>query len=348
MILTRSPYYKNIPWLKPSDGIKADKYTLELWIWTGDRVTNIPNEATYRIKKDNIEDSSDIDKVDIARLIEDYIDNTLIDVTTTGVNDGNCAVWVRHLVYYTTDTNISLELDITEAATKGYGYGYEGENYSSPMALLTDSIEIDAERESVVFVPINREQVSEPITILSYPNGVLNESYTLSQTDESSEVISIVSVACSDAQIDEYIQVTHGDETFSIFLREECKYNKHDVQFINRYGASQTLTFFKQRTDEMSTTGSDYESSDGQPIFGNHQFKKYNVNGKTKFTLESGYIEEGSNDLIKQLILSERVWVDGLPVNCSTESVTFKNRVNDRVVNYSMNFDYAFNEINTI
>lgn len=348
MILTRSPYYKNIPWLKPSDGIKADRYTLELWIWTGDRVTSIPNEPTYRIKKDNIENSSGVDKVDIARLIEDYIDNTLIDVTTTGVNDGNCAVWVRHLVYYTTDTNISLELDITEASTKGYGYGYDGENYSSPMALLTDSIEIDAERESVVFIPINRDLVTEDITIISYPNNDLDNTYTLTPTDESSEVISIVTVNCNDALNEDYIEVTHEDETFSIFLREECKHTKHDVQFINRYGASQTLTFFKQRTDDMSVTGSDYESSNGQPIFGNHQFKKYNVNGKSKFTLESGYIEEGSNDLVKQLMLSESVWVNGLPVNCSTESVTFKNRVNDRVVNYTMNFEYSFNEINTI
>ena len=50
------------------------------------------------------------------------------------------------------------------------------------------------------------------------------------------------------------------------------------------------------------------------------KFVNYNANGKSKFTVNSGFVEESNNEAFKQLILSERVWIyDGnfMPLNVS-------------------------------
>ena len=51
-------------------------------------------------------------------------------------------------------------------------------------------------------------------------------------------------------------------------------------------------------------------------------------------------------------MLSEQVWIkkDGeiLPINVKTSSLTYKTSVNDRLINYTIEFDYAFDKINNI
>mgnify|MGYP003145266238 len=51
-------------------------------------------------------------------------------------------------------------------------------------------------------------------------------------------------------------------------------------------------------------------------------------------------------------MLSEQVWVDNgssvLPINLNSKSLTFKKSVNDKLINYTMDFSYAFDTINNI
>ena len=56
--------------------------------------------------------------------------------------------------------------------------------------------------------------------------------------------------------------------------------------------------------------------------------------------------------MIEELFLSEKVWIryDGLtlPIIPTSKSLTFKTSVNDRLANYTVNFDFAFNKINNV
>jgi hypothetical protein len=51
-------------------------------------------------------------------------------------------------------------------------------------------------------------------------------------------------------------------------------------------------------------------------------------------------------------MLSQEVWIDNgvdiLPVNPRTNSMTFKTSVNDKMINYTLEFDYAFDKINNV
>ena len=58
------------------------------------------------------------------------------------------------------------------------------------------------------------------------------------------------------------------------------------------------------------------------------------------------------NDTFKQLLLSSKVWLidgaDTIPLNVKSSSLEYKTRAKDRLINYEIEFDYSFNEINSI
>ena len=57
------------------------------------------------------------------------------------------------------------------------------------------------------------------------------------------------------------------------------------------------------------------------------------------------------NEVFRQLLLSERVWIDyngTLPVNVGTSSLKFKQSLNDKLINYTISFDFAYDKINNI
>ena len=83
-----------------------------------------------------------------------------------------------------------------------------------------------------------------------------------------------------------------------------------------------------------------------------HDIATLGVNGNERISINSGFIDESFNEIIKELMLSEQVWVDNgssvLPINLNSKSLTFKKSVNDKLINYTMDFSYAFDTINNI
>ena len=67
-------------------------------------------------------------------------------------------------------------------------------------------------------------------------------------------------------------------------------------------------------------------------------------------------MSEDYNEVIKQLMMSEYVWLTRTtdteskiyPVIPTTNSLTFKTSLNDKMVEYTIDFDYAFDKIQNI
>lgn len=187
------------------------------------------------------------------------------------------------------------------------------------------------------------------ITVISYPLNEINYSLEAENTDYSDRLVKYLWVDVSEAPTDQYIEITCNGVVKTLLITDECRYTPIDIAFQNKEGAMQLLTFFKARKDTITTESENFESN--RPI-GNHQFIKYNVNAKVKFTVNSGFVTEDKNEAIKQLLLSERVWMlqDGyaVPLNVSTTSLEFKTRQNDRLLNYAIEFEHAYYENNNV
>ena len=187
------------------------------------------------------------------------------------------------------------------------------------------------------------------ITVKSFPLNQINYSVTDPTSTNSNAMVQNLYVNISQATTDEYIEINFNGVVTTLLITDEYRYTPIDIAFQNKEGGTQIITMFKERKDSTSITSEEYESNFGQ---GNHQFQRFNVQSRSKFTVNTGFISEDRNETIKQLLYSPKVWVieSGLvtPINIGTKSLEKKTRLKDKLIDYTLEFEYAFNDINNI
>ena len=163
---------------------------------------------------------------------------------------------------------------------------------------------------------------------------------------------------------------TIGGAYPSTISRIDCtKYGSgRKIIFINKFGVQQDLWFFLKETKNLGRKNEGYKANTlTYPNTNNPATysitdapnKVFNTTAKQTFTLSSGYYPEQANQFFEQLLLSEYVWLERpqktdpssneiIPVKVKTSSMDFKTSVNDRLIEYTMDFEEAFNYINNI
>jgi len=129
----------------------------------------------------------------------------------------------------------------------------------------------------------------------------------------------------------------------------------------------QDLWFFLKKTKRIARTNEGYKAntitypSDSPATYSteNPANKVFNTQGKQTYTLSSGFYPEFANQFFEELLLSEYIWLSELiaiaaktyikvPVKVKTSSMAFKTGVNDRLIQYTIEFEDAFDYINNI
>lgn len=354
MILTRSPYYLDIPWISPFSMDLSDKYIVQVYVWSGLK-SSVPSEPTYEQENKNPLGRTGSTKVDISNFVNDALTIDLVSDTTTNIVDSNSAVWVKsQVIYYVDEVAESPQFVTTLLAVKGYGYGIDGQNTTIPANNVLSSITQSNINKGYYYLPIKvSETVATDVTIISYPNNILNKSFTLSATTDSNELIKQIIVKCSEIGSDTSVVIRKDTEVIQeLIYKEELRYSPIDIKFLNKFGQLNTITFFKDKIVSLKVDSENYETNIGQPLNGIHQYEKFNTNGKSSFKINTGWIKESYNEQLKQLMLSDKVWqLDNdvfIPVNLTNQNIEYQTRQRDRLLNYEFTFDYAFSEINNI
>ena len=166
---------------------------------------------------------------------------------------------------------------------------------------------------------------------------------------ESSNGVSYSTVSASDTS------VTVGGITIAIERVCEPVFDIVKVVFMNKFGALQEFHFNKKHTIGFNSTQENYESmliEANTYSVTRHQKYVYNKQAKETLQLNTGYVDQGQFETIKQLMLSEQVWAKiqstVYPVNVVTSSLTKKTKVNDKLVNYSLDFEFAYDVVNSV
>ena len=278
---------------------------------------------------------------DIAELARDYIEITY----QTDYVPQTVAISTV-IKSYTLINGGGTELDTvtyTDVGFEAYGVFTEGVNPTVPFGRTkpTYLIPINEDTDTfTIFAPNNRAGKLPSITAL---NGLVVTPYT--STDTS--ITNVDGVVCNIKRID-------------------CtKYGEgNKIIYINKYGAQQDLWFFLKETKNLARTNEGYKSNtitypNGSSATYNIQNapnKVFNTQAKQTHTLSSGYYPEFANQQFEELLLSEYVWLSTLrkgsgiiiPVKVKTSSVAFKTSVNDRLIEYTIEFEEAFDYINNI
>lgn len=165
------------------------------------------------------------------------------------------------------------------------------------------------------------------------------------------EVYDVSKITVSDSQ---------GVANANVKQVDECKFKPHKVTFVNKNGVLDDMYFFKKSTDSVTTKRESYNANtikaDNTYSINQHNKREFNITANSMVKLSSGYLNESSNEKFKQLLLSEKVWITRtfkndelvLPINVKTSNITYKTSLNDRLVEYTIDFDNSFNVINNI
>jgi hypothetical protein len=141
-----------------------------------------------------------------------------------------------------------------------------------------------------------------------------------------------------------------ASDSIYVYINEEYKYTPVECTFINRYGGWEFLTFFKAQSNSVSVKGTDYKLTQSTINYNTSkgQIKSFNINGKQTIKLNTGWVNENYSELITDLLLSETVLIDGKPVQVKTQGSELKSVLKDKMINYEVEFEYAYNLINDV
>ena len=372
-INVRSPYY-----IKVSDNQLAEA-TMELYIYTGEQSIK-PDDVTYTITKKTIGNSNDI-VFEISELVRDYLDIEFNGTYTSYTVWVEAEITTREIDGTLIDTSISQYI-----AFDGYGYFEEGANPALQQGLIQSNKTIFRLNDQDVKIPVDTNTAtsiafyyngelkrSETISTSTNTNQqikYLSVSGSASSTDFKQRVLldggTLEAELCIQDLLDTldiglidevWVGSDNGTEIVKIKTVDECKYEPIVVTFVNRFGALQDIVFFKKSIESLSVKGEQYKAAnlnvDSYDTF-RHNRTQFLVQGQDSITMNTGYLNDEYNKVIEELMLSEQVWMyrDGdttiTPIIPTTKQVTFKTSLNDRLVDYTISFDMAFDKINNI
>jgi hypothetical protein len=359
LALVRSPYYVNTPF----DFDTTTKATIDIRIWSGDVSTDRPAAATETITK--VRPTIDYAEfnTNLSNIVRDRLEPVPI-ITLTGatqvLDTPNTNIkWVEFIASYTDDVTQIADIQGTFVSSDGYGLYTEGVNPSAPAnQILTDATYRKVSRDGIGIIAFVNDSTITSVDIDS--DGVdLNDNIVITSSSNSTDYLQHLVIDFSQVPNDTYVTVTFNTASttyvFTYEIIDECRYEAKQIVFKNKYGQFDTLTMNKKATTRIRTTSREFVNnyiSSGTYDTEVHQIKKINIDATKSISLNSGYMSETENALYEQMLLSDKVYFyesgNLNPVNVENNSLEFKTRLNDRLVQYNIDFKYAYNTINNV
>lgn len=306
---------------------------------------------------------------EISELIRDYIQ---VEYTERG----SIAAWVDYSIFEIDENGVETARGTGRRyATEGYtiytdgGYSYDTNLHMSPRTVLVP------ESVDSYYAPVSRGRSSEftayyekkengvNVAIDNFTITAESANHTHSNLGGASPVIDYMQLSTqhNSNAIDRGILRDNSDDSFLLEIRPvDCSmYTPYEILFINKFGAIESIWFFGNHTISDNFKKETYKAdinNVGSYNVIEHQYKTFRANGQEMISINSGFLPEDNNETIKQLLMSEYVWLNELnsplnfplPVMVETSSFTQKTSKADKLINYQIQFKRAYDNANTI
>ena len=336
-IALRNPQYKMIE--VPASGVQSTKCTItidgtERYIIVRNITTSVATGANF----------------DISELTRDYL-----SITYSSTNAVDTVSITSVLQNYSgqnaTGSAVGSASTVNDVGFEAYGLYTDGSNPTLPFSgrlLSTWLLAANVSQANVdsfeVFLPTGLEA-----KVVGMNSSGVAVVHTISSTDTSINVNDITPIL----RVNRINCTKYGIGTQCVF--------------INKFGVQQDLWFFLKIAKNINRRNENYQSNtleiaDDVPAEYNitdAPTKVFNTNAKQTYKLSSGYYPEWAVEYFEQLLLSEYVWLrlprnetpavyKTIPVIVKTSSMAIKTSVNDRLIEYTIDFEDAFDYINNI
>ena len=371
-------------------------FKLEVYAWTGDKDVR-PASPIYTIDRT----SGFVDAyptADIAPILENEFNQRVskLDTEDLVTMSPDALLWVEvdydieylsggFVVNDTGTTTRFLVADgyskFTDGSNKDLGqailiedqdkYFYEFDTFNMPIYLgdvgssyQTDVVKIklvgsDASNDEIVVTNQTGEDAED--RVLLFPVGIPNLSnYVFTEGLGLSEPRLL---DWWDVQILDSLDAVVDSRRF--YNQCEPKYAPIQLQYINRYGMWDTMTFFKRSDTDLDVSKETYRSVIGSASASGYTWgdqsrgkRSYNQEMSKRITMNTGFIDEVNNENLEQLLMSPYVLMtinrtttrvqdtytiaqDFRAVNVLTESLRLQKHINEKTINYTIEVEFA-------
>lgn len=332
-IFIRSPYFIEID---TEIGGKVELYFYN-------KGESVPTDATYVLTKQRPSPAQTSLTFNIANYAKEFISPiNPVSVTVPTAENANMFCYVLIKRYIQTESSYTLLGEETIVCLNGFSNYADGYNYNT-----TDAV-----------VPMFNENINRQLFSGEYVNCYIDDfgGDTLQWINSDGDLDfepngNVYKLHLKEGNNRLY---NDGDDIvyFDITANDVCepKYTPMQCTFVNRYGGWEYLTFFKASYLSTDAKKEDYSllpsSVDYNVLQG--QRRSFNLQGKSKIKVNSGWVAENYFELIEDLMLSKTILLDNKPVTIKTSSMDKKQGVFDRVINYTIELDYNFGVINDV
>lgn len=325
---------------------------IEIFLWNGSG--SMPATPQYTLSKLIPSSNNPATYYDISPYIREYISHASLQTITTVISATPSTQWCNvglKLFKKISTSFIQVGTTQTHFGLDGYGFYLDGANPALGNYLLSSSTytynyDLSGEYGWLTLYTGSGNSVR-------YTN--LNTSVvstTALTTNEWRDVPRVRSGNYADGNLLEIIDGGLNVLYSATFIpKEECKYTPIQIDFVNKFGAWQREWFFKASYDSLSVENTEYNlMPESYPTYDTKegQRKVFNANGKETIRVNTDWVNESFKEVIKQMMLSERILIDEKAAKLNTKSIDLKKSINTSLISYEMEFEYAYDTINSV
>lgn len=357
-INARSPYIVQVNDVTQT----GSKIEIDIWYYTGTQ----PTSPTYTLSK-LIPASNNTDTAyNISPYIREYIlhkYNGNNYSTNNFITDQYEYVNVQYRTYNLISNSYVLDSTVTTTAFDGYGYYEDGVNLDRGNIMLDEGIYYywkdstnnpssnPAHRAGIVTAKVKRNYY--------YTHIPLDGGTALTYAFTADGVYDIKRVHQGNYGVGNILQIFNNSNVLlwqgTFAPKTECRYEPVTIDFVNKYGGWQREFFYKASFENLEVNNTAYNLMPSQVIptlVGEGQRRVFNNNGIRRYTINTGWVDEGYSENMQQLLLSERVvWQNGsltIPVKINTKSISKDKNINNKTINYTIEIELAFDVIHSV
>ena len=352
---------------------------LSLYVWRGS-LNAVPSMPTYVLQKTKLSTETII-VFEIAELVKDYVE-VIFDGDYRSIVQTSWVYWQVDRTYSDNSTDkftqyamafrgygdvkdgINPELSKDVMMTNRVVHNKCGESMNVPVYTLTGDgvtevvyVNDGTPLDSIITGSSNVFSVAQSINIAA-PSDIITIDKTLSTVASSNDIVTSPTVP---ADADEITFTSADGTTTTVYIEclEDCKNEPRKLSFINKFGVMQDMWFFAKKTESFSSEVKSYKKStlnignSASYSASEHQNQYLKNQGKEKITMSTGFVDESYGELIKELIVSEYVYIAdkvlrsptdpafplAVPIKVASRDFDVKTRRNDKLIEYTLEFE---------
>jgi hypothetical protein len=254
---------------------------------------------------------------------------------------------------------------IQDSFVDGFGYYEDGYNPSAPTVLLDEGTYFYNYDSTIPTSQNNGTWGSIDIQInvgdvVRYTDLVTGSSFDFTATTAGTKSFSRIYLTYA-ANGNKVEWLAGGTLIkWTAYFKPQCepKYQPVVVDFVNRYGSWSRIFFQKAKTRTIEVKKNEYKlNPDSLPFTpeDTRQKAQFNINGTETIKLNTGWVNDNYGEYLQQMFLSEYVTIcdfenneDYAAVKVKPSSLKKQVGINDGMMNYTLEFEFAYDMINTV